>query len=446
MSRHYYLGPWVFDESDPLAPFYRAPDGCVGLLDFRAADLSGVGFFAFNDDRGLGSDYEEFGDGINRVEDAAMPPADRSRWSSILGIGAVAGPSLLDVLRDTFDLYGDPDGEIICPPRTPTHKRLLNLWLGGHSRVHSERWRDTSHRSWPRVQALLQRNYRKIRTQAKADESVIRGLRQGQRPDQPGYTRGMHDRIERERGRNGRSFNEQRDALALYVGETHQRWMQCQMWKYHCLETDVRPSDLPNEPPRRPDTEYTESWPTDGTTVSSGQDLTWAEVNGNVEVSSGRIQAVSAAVREAARAEHDLSSDDHHAKHLFYGLDGGADDESGTTVRFSPSAQTNYEGTARRNDILQLRRYSSGGITGLWASASYRGQLGDGNSVTTDATGSDISIELNDVSQQTVTDTNITGNVRCGVAVGSSGRGDTWEAADAVAAGNRRRRVIGGSS
>src|SRR5512133_3025403 len=100
-ARYYYLGPWqetvepgrtvvfngqVLTSSDitVLTP----PDGTVGLVDLRPPrGQGGYGFFAT--DRPLGSDYEPFGDGINRLEDVTLAAQRRTKWASMLGMSNV---------------------------------------------------------------------------------------------------------------------------------------------------------------------------------------------------------------------------------------------------------------------------------------------------------------------------------------------------------------------
>lgn len=112
---NYYLGPWIWDTSNRNDPHYRAPEGTIGLIDLRPnSPVETYGFFAT--DRKLGPDYTSYGDGVNRLEDIALSPAQRTKWSSQLGIGAVTETRLKDVLVETLMMRGDPDGGLICPP------------------------------------------------------------------------------------------------------------------------------------------------------------------------------------------------------------------------------------------------------------------------------------------------------------------------------------------
>lgn len=431
---NYFLGPWVWDESDPNAPFYRAPTGTIGLVDLRpVAPTLSMGFFATN--VALGSDYESFGDGVNRLEDIALTPQQRSLWSSALGIGAISGNRLIDALWETLTLHSDPDGGAVCRPLMPTHKGILELHLGGHSLIRSDRFTGVDHPAWPKIQALVQRNYRGVRGQGQSDAGMYRSLRESPEPQRNSPQYVFWKSVDAMKRRLGIDFNTARDAKAAESEIIHSKYLECMRRKLRCPWEDLIPGDLPQEPPRRPDTTLNESWPTDSTTISSGQDLTWAEVSGDLTVSSGRISAVSGE-RRRGRAESDLSSDDHYAQQVIYGLTADSiTDQSGALTRYAAAADTCYVANGRRGDLVYLRKYVTGtltqlAVTDLGANTS----LPDGTVIKNESNGSTIRSLVDDVQIDSVTDTSITGNTRCGTMVGTNGQGDAWEAADLVAA------------
>jgi len=126
---------------------------------------------------------------------------------------------------------------------------------------------------------------------------------------------------------------------------------------------------------------YTESWPTDGTTISTGQDLTWAEVDGDSTVVSNRITPAS--VNDgtcAVRAEHDTASSEMYAE-LTYGVltAGDASSVGGPMVRFSASANTGYCFQAIKNPTpsYDLRRWVGSSESAALASSAQDCLQGD---------------------------------------------------------------------
>lgn len=394
MARFYYLGPWVWDTSEPEIPHYRAPTGTIGLVDLRpVSPVLTMGFFAT--DRAMGGDYIAFGDGVNRLEDIALTPQQRSLWSSALGIGSISGNRLIDALWETLTLHGDPDGGAVCRPLMPTHKGILELHLGGHSLIRSEQFTGVGHPAWPKIQALVQRNYRAIRTEA---------MRNHRGPGAP---------------------------------DIHSKYLKCMRRKLRCPWELLIPGDLPKEPPRRPTTTITESFnQADSTTL--GPDLTWAEVLNDFTTISNEVSATDPA-ESKARAESNLSSDDHYSQLDFTANGADTSARAGPVARFDASANTNYFGWNRNNTSTgkRIRKTVTGTdsdlATGTGTTPSFPTTL----KLTCD--GSSLELFQDGGSILTVTDTAITGNVRCGVLVARAGaRGDNFEAADLVAAGESR--------
>lgn len=168
--RHYYLGPWVWDDAEGIGPHWRAPEGTVGLVDLRGSS-GGVGFFATDtplDDPA----YIYLGDSLD-------DPVDEAAWEAALPVD-IAPASILDALWDTLTVHGDPDGVAMCPPIIPTSRGQLELHLGGHSLVRARKFNGKSDPAWPAIQARIQRDYRRIRAEAIRSGSRDRTVHQRQ--------------------------------------------------------------------------------------------------------------------------------------------------------------------------------------------------------------------------------------------------------------------------
>lgn len=431
MARFYYLGPWIWDDSDPEMPHYRAPTGTIGLVDLRpVAPTLTMGFFATN--VALGSDYTAFGDGVNRLEDIALAPQQRSLWSSALGIGAISGNRLIDALWETLTIHGDPDGGTVCRPLMPTHLGVLELHLGGHSLIRSDRFTGPQHPAWPKIQALVQRNYRGVRGQGQSDAGMYRSLRETPEPNRNSPQYVFWKGVDAMKRRLRVDFNTARDAKAAESEVIHLKYLECMRRKLRCPWELLIPGDLPKEPPRRPTTTITESFNTaDSDTL--GPDLTWAETSGDLDISSNLCVVTTTG---DARAESDLSSDDMYSQHV--GSNVGSGRQTDANARWSSSARTYYRFISRNAATVthRLFRMDAGVAT----------QLGSTVDATPPSQPYTIKIEVSGSSIEGFidggsvvgpqTDTNITGNTRAGLG-GTQGTTfmDNFEAADLVAGG-----------
>lgn len=162
--RYYYLGPWVRDTSDPDAPFWRAPEGTVGLIDLRPLSMPvSTGFFST--DRPLrDSSYRLYATQL----DGPIDPSERSVWQSQLGVKeALVGPTLLDLLWQTLQIGADPEGGTLCPPLVPTHLGQLEIHLGGHPLIWSRKFAGLNDPGWPKLQRLMQASYQRIKQEVR---------------------------------------------------------------------------------------------------------------------------------------------------------------------------------------------------------------------------------------------------------------------------------------
>src|SRR3990167_11154916 len=100
----YYLGQFIWDATIPEQPFWRSPNGCVGMVDLRTLPQQskaggapeGFGFFASSIDLVEGTNFL-LGEGDLRSLD--IPTNIKSAWNTRLGYRPV-GTTLNDVLFD----------------------------------------------------------------------------------------------------------------------------------------------------------------------------------------------------------------------------------------------------------------------------------------------------------------------------------------------------------
>lgn len=367
---NYYLGPWVWDTSK-REPFWRSPDDAVGLVDLRptpacVATVSherNFGFFAVDGE--LAAPYLLLGDSL----DAPVEADIREKWASTLGISTPDSRTVLDLLWDLLTLAADPSGTLLTFPLMPTSRGELELYLGGHSLVRSRHFEGASDPAWPKIRDLLQGIYRRRRDDG---------------------------------------------------GRLHRRLLS--IWREKYKIEDLRqfiPSDLPLEQPLRPETSYSDDFNRANSDSLGGS---WTEVTGDFDIVSNHVEngGVDASW---ARYDEDLSSDDHECQ--VESADNYLESQFGVSVRCSPTAYTCYNTWAYWVDgdpTAYITKVVAGTPTVLASEAGGTGTFPI--SIWGEADGSTISVEvgLDDASTivKDVTDTAITGNVRCGICCGGA--------------------------
>lgn len=288
---------------------------------------------------------------------------------------------------DALTIHADPTGEDRAKPIVPTVAGEFELWLSG-KRVRVKRFRYDAVESRP-VQDLLRREYR-------------------------------HVRLDSLEGRTPLTLY--RKVLGYWVRKfgLNYRWFQ--------------PADVPDETPLEPTTTLTDDFNrSDNTNVSSGAPFGWTEIAGAWEILSNQLKGNdSGFARGVIRADSDLSSADHYAQCDWISDDGGTSRRRGPIARKDSAATKTFYCTCK-----------DGGTSGsLILSKSIAGTLTDLDtdsiSFTTPDTfrvtcnGSSIEHFLNGVSRGSVTDTDISGNLRTGITgqFESSHIFDNFEAAD----------------
>lgn len=394
-----------------LAPWERIvePDGQVvwikpgndyrgGCIDLRTpaqaamatGPAQGLGLFA----------YEDLPASIQVVADlgddplARMTPSRRNALADALGIGRrnLSDGSLGQLLGEQLlGQHADPSGTARVKP-LKMNARGAEVRIRGFGRI----WRarlDKAHPVYARTIETRRLDYERNRTllMAQAQDEI----------------RGGRDRDE---------------ALAAALMPL-QKWTGWDRRALSASEDELLPPAYRADRSREPETTLTESWPTNGTTISSGQDQAWNEDSGNVSVASGRLELGSGSAY--GRCTNALSSDDHsHAASGSFASTTEAHHYKVCVRKINSTVETFYciwvrQEVAAGADGSLLRRLVSGTSTQLDGNTDDPGVGPHAASV--QANGSSISAARDAVSLGPVTDTTITGNLLVGYGFGITG-------------------------
>lgn len=403
MARYYYLGPWVWQSGDEAA--WVAPEHTVGLVDLRPlASVETFGFFA-TDTPLAGEDYLYLGDSLHGGVGGI-----NGLWNGALGTSA-AGDNVLDLLWNTLTLQGDPDGAALCPPLMPTHRGMMELHLGGHSLVRARSFQGKSDPAWARVQALMQRNYRRLDNEAK----------------------GRADKIENARGKDplAKLSASEREQLADEERDTPLKWLTTMRSKLRCNDADLIPADMPKARGKRPETIWSDAFTRANQSGlgTSSEGWSWTNINttSGFSISSNAAVALSASPDTMEAAIAALSTDDMQVQLVY--SSGSATARIGPSCRNDGTTNTAYLGWHRTTSggNHRIRKLISGTPTDLINATS---AISLPATIILSANGSTLSITSGGTLRGTVTDTAITGNLYGGLGGALSAVGDTWVAQD----------------
>jgi hypothetical protein len=372
----YYLGPWQWVTNRGPA-FFAAPAGIIGAIDLGTIPEMGAGgkerkgCLCWTDENvALGSEYDLLGTGD--VREIKRTAKIQSVFRNTIG-SAPAGDKLHDMILDCMIDGSDPDGLTAPKSIVPDADGWIELMLPGHGKVKSERF------EWGR-----NRHTAKLRRMLRAEFSQIMGdAESGKLKDKQHHRRVL-------------------DALCEKYGVTE--WRE--------FVPTARQKDVPGR--LQHETSISESFDkADSSTL--GPDLTWTEVNGDWSVVSNAARVPGISTYCSARAESDLSSADHEAQiDAITSTDTGTQfTQLGPSARFSPSAGTYYSATLYKfGNSLSLQKVVSNTQTNL-ASQSITVALPESYKIK--CSGSAITSHQAGVQRLSVTDTSITGNLRCGI-------------------------------
>lgn len=392
-----YLGPWIWVEKP--RPRWEAPGATAWRLDLRpragraatGGRPQGLGLFALKDALADSTSYVDLGDDLQ----AELKDDQRQAWADALGLKKVPpGPTLADVIVQTLTLYADPDDAKLCPPILPGVDGVQRVTLGGE--VLSAKRIGPTDPEFALVRSQLQSNYRKLRQQAREGNA-----------DPEAHRKFLTVCLEK---------------FGLQGADAYQQFI---------------PQGLPDEKPRPKETTIQDDFNrADADPISTGS-FAWSMIeSSNLEIVSNQARtADDTGAPATARAESDLSSDDHYAQAVV-----GASDESisvygGPTCRNDSGALTFYL-LYLEFDLNQIELYevTAGTFTQIDV-ASYTLNSGTTYTAKVSADGSAIKGYINGAEELSATDSAITGNVRCGLRAETNITGhyvsfDNFEASD----------------
>lgn len=444
MADRYYLGPPLWDTS--AKPRWRAPHGTVGMVDLRGPAKSGiaggvpqgVGFFAV-DGPALDSSYLLLGTSLG----SSIPSDTRLAMESLLSIGTIVASDIGNTLWELLTLHSDPTGENRWKPLTPTHRGDMELHLGGHSLIKIARWNPDGPGALDTID-VFKRDYARLRTEFRAEAEIFRNTVPADRTP-------ARRRIKHYVERHEVTFAAAKEALAVRAERKYRQVLESWRRKLRINYRQIQ-GGLPDEPPFDPESLFSESF-NQGDSSTLGPDLTWTEIDGTWKTVNNEVTQDTSGggnVRNA-RADHDMSSDDHYVQVVVTGLGSGTmRTRHGPAARLPSSGETNYHAAPYQFDDTYLMWKMIGGTpTGMGSPPGITLSLPETYMI--ECNGSAIKAYQAGVERRSETDTDITGNVRGGLIMLLGGGGDTpatgdnFEEADlAVGADLRPGNMDGG--
>lgn len=390
-----FIGPYI--RTREPADGWGLPPGVSTSIDLaplaEQGQLKGdhrpVGVFW--GDKPLSSDWSLLGEGDPR--DVRPGKAVRDAFWGHARIRP-EGDTLAAMIADCLIGGSDPQGEAGPLPLVLTCAGRLEVHAGGL--IHSEVFRWGEHRHTNRLQAMLKRQLAAVRNDAYAGRCRTKS---GVDP------------------------------------EFHRRRMTALCERYGVEWEHLRPAAWDRaETPLPHSTTITESFNT-GDSDTLGPDLSWTELSGDADVVSNQCKFSVATT--IARADADLSSDDHYCQFSFVGPTPGNWNISALVRKDSSTTLTYYQAVllASSSPAVYIQKRVGGANTNLGNSANLTLSLPDVLKMYAD--GSTLSgwwAGLKVVGD--LTDTAITSNTRCGIAVYSPSVQviiDAFEAADLAA-------------
>ncbi|MEE9584775.1 MAG: hypothetical protein V3W51_04760 [Candidatus Brocadiales bacterium] len=402
--QHLYIGQWNWATDPEEGSQWEMPraDIGLGLLDLRSLPQCGTpgptpqgyGLFVLSEQDNTIGRY--LGDSLGTLVTAPQ----RQELGTVFKLGEqIVSTNVLGVILELFGPHADPSGQARWKPLRGSARGGYGLYLAGqHLKWRYEEFDEAYRRQGLEVDRLdwLELKAANLLSGSEHYRRVLTGL-----AEKYGITP---------------------DALLQKWGES---WVQA--W------------------PR--ETQYNESFDTaDSDTL--GPDLTWTEPVGDIDIVSNKASG-QGSQESRARAEHDLSTDDHYAQALISGLI-GSPDRGGACARYASAADTGYLFRLRDSAAAtwQMAKFVTGTITQL--------DKLDGTAPGAAAHTEKLQVNASALegfhdgsSKISLSDATITGNVRGGITLKTDAdnraKADDFEIADLAAAGVEifRRRIEG---
>lgn len=397
---YYYVGPWQWVTDASGQSFWSAPSNTVGLIDFRSLPQmgkpggppEGFGFFATTTQNAANGYLVATGTAAS-FDSGTLTLSNQVKTGIRNRLGlteTIAAGDLMNTIWELLTQRADVTGQTRWKPLMPDHLGNMRLILGGHSVVKQEKYDPAKH---PQVMEAVRYGYAKIR-----NDDLMRG------------------------------------------SEHHRRVLDALRLKYKVDWQTIAPPDTEGPLPHQ--TTITDTFNrtnADALGTSSQGTWSWTEVVSDTDIVGNLAQfaPASSGAQISARAEADLSSDDHYTQAIAHF---GATNRAGVATRFQSDATTFYAFWARAaaSTTYRLIKIVTGTETSLQSVSTTAAVTGSLLKFTTD--GSDLNGLDDGASVITVTDTAITTNVRTGImaqkpSAGSVEDVDDFEAGDLAAGG-----------
>lgn len=306
--------------------------------------------------------------------------------------GSIEAQTLIDVVWELVTTDADPTGDTFAKGLIPSTDLKMELWLGGNRPAKSITLRPEIDPEWARVLALHQEDYAKVR-------SDLRGRFPANDPRRLGYLK--------------------------YLGNLK--------FKYHITHT-VFLRGLPDEGIKFPETIIQDTFTISGGDVDLSAhnptpdgNFSWVEDTGDIDVidSSDRANSnVADFFSVRARADFNLSTDDHRVSAILNDLSANDNGTIGLMARRDGSAtQTYYRLTVSGGtDEINFFRVNTGSSTFLTNTVCTACNDGD-DDIRFEVNGSDLEAFNDGSSVLTHTDGSpLSGQLQCGI-TGSAGGG-----------------------
>lgn len=395
MPPHIYISDqWIWNDTDPKeGSFWEMPraDIGLGLLDLRSLPQcgtpgptpQGLGLFVLSEQDNTVGRY--LGDSLGK----SVTAPQRQGLATLLGLGEqIVSTNVLGVILELFGPHADPSGQTRWKPLRGSARRGYELHLAGQHL----KWRYDEFDEAYRRQGL------------EVDHLDWVALKTANLLSGSGHYRRVLTGL-------AEKYRITPDALLQKWGES---WVQA----------------LPHS------TVITESFnKADSDTL--GPDLSWTEVRGDIDVVGNRAKIITLG---NARADSDLSSDDHYSQIdvIVHAISAMA-----VAMRFDSGAETFYYFRVKNAASATFRNYKR--ITGTDTMLDNVNVAPPTVTYTPKGEVSDSALEgfIDDVSKITSTDSAITGNTRCGIWGDVNIELDDFEAGD-LAVGGRTMGALAG--
>lgn len=398
----YSLSPFIWETNDPEMPHWRFQNTVEGGIDLRpiAAQAIAGGTpqgFAF-----VASTQPVSGNEICRAMhvDESTTSLMRDAWQSAIGYRP-DGDNLLGMLLDQMTVGADPAGEFGPKPLIPTVNGMLELWLGGHSRVWSERFQWGTHPHTNQVQAVLQRDFERLWEALNGNDHCRRVL----------------------------------------------DW-QCEKFKVNDWKQLVPRRLHQHVPGRLPhDTSISDNFNrANDTDMSVGAPFNWTDVAGAMSINTNRAMLATSPAR--SRAESALSGTDHYSQaDLIRGS--GSANSGHASVRYASGSDDCYTlrnqqgGAGSGARPFRISKVVTGTSTDLGSASTVSQTAPETMRLT--CSGTSLTSAYNGADVETLTDSTHSTGTRCGVgAIGTTAWGVDNFSAEDLAVVTARPYIIGG--